>query len=553
MVFNGNGSGTAVSFNRAAMGVNPYAAPEARQLAFSPASDVYSLAASLLAVMGQAAPEVTFARGTPRVGLLKEAPELYQVLQKATDLEPKRRYPNGERFARALEGLLGRLPAEAEARLAKPKRRRGPIGLIGMMSLAVLLGLFAYGVWRFWPTPQQAEALPVPVPAGVISIPRGDVVISGFNIDFVAEEGVASVAVERGEQPLAQSEQPRLLLQRNGAVLSGQRVEPLQEGRFQIRFALPENPAGMYRVVAQLNGTEAQQARYFAPTENADLTAISTTVELDDLRADGLQVETQRYPDITSYFAVVTLDGAAAKLLGSFDVEVFQDGQPVTDFYLEPVNTAKEPVTVAVVVDVSGSMRGEPIELARQGAASFVRQLGANDTACLYTFATLVRLVVECTNDKAAVITAIEGLQTIDDTALYDALVRVTNDIAQRSGRLAIVVLSDGADTKSQATIAQALEGVRTSSIPVYTIGLLSEQFDGSVLRTLAEGADAIYLEAPQPEAIATLYAQVEQQLASQYRITFRSLFPERRSGEITIRVKQGDEVIEIKREFSVQ
>ncbi|NJM09241.1 VWA domain-containing protein [Candidatus Gracilibacteria bacterium] len=198
-------------------------------------------------------------------------------------------------------------------------------------------------------------------------------------------------------------------------------------------------------------------------------------------------------------------------------------------------------------------MNGEPMAGARAAAAEFVAQLGSNDAACLYVFATQVRQLVDCTTDHAAVITAIEGLQTIDDTALYDALTRVTADHIQRDGRLAIVVLSDGADTKSRATLDEAFRQVRESSIPVYTIGLLSPQFDGTVLQRLSDEADAIYLEAPKVENMAELYRRINEQLLNQYRVSFTSLFPSRREGEILIRIKRNDEAIEITRTFTVQ
>jgi hypothetical protein len=320
----------------------------------------------------------------------------------------------------------------------------------------------------------------------------------------------------------------------------------VQTGTFRVDFAT-DQPEGMYKLTATLDEQSDSFSFYYAPANNGQF------VDLTQLNADGMQIDTRRYPEIVTYFGIVSLEGIATKLSGDLDVEVFQDGQQVENFAMAPVDTAREPVTVALAVDVSGSMDGQPMAGARAAAAEFVRQLGENDAACLYVFATQVQQLVDCTTDHASVISAIESLQTIDDTALYDALTRVTSDHIQRSGRLAIVVLSDGADTKSQATLDQAFTQVRESSIPVYTIGLLSPQFDGTLLQRLSDEADAIYLEAPTVENMSALYSRINEQLINQYRISFASLFPSRREGEVLIRIRSGDEAIEIKRTFTVQ
>ena len=158
-----------------------------------------------------------------------------------------------------------------------------------------------------------------------------------------------------------------------------------------------------------------------------------------------------------------------------------------------------------------------------------------------------------CTTDHATVITAIQGLQTVDDTSLYDALIRVATDQSTLSGRQAIVVLSDGADTVSQATLDEALISVKQANIPLYLIGLLSEQFDGTVLQRLADETNGVYLQTPSAEQLRDLYLLTEVQLDNQYRLSFDSLTTDQTSGTLTFQFEDGDYRLVATKQFYVK
>ena len=143
-------------------------------------------------------------------------------------------------------------------------------------------------------------------------------------------------------------------------------------------------------------------------------------------------------------------------------------------------------------------------------------------------------------------------MATIVDTSIYDALVRVSSDLAGRSGRKAIIILSDGADTKSTASFDVALTTARKSNMPVYSVGLVSEQFDGQLLERLALETNGIYKLTPRPEEIQELYNQVQHQLENQYHVTFQSIAPQRREGTVMVRIRRDSEMIDIERPFEL-
>jgi uncharacterized protein YegL len=283
---------------------------------------------------------------------------------------------------------------------------------------------------------------------------------------------------------------------------------------------------------------------------------IAKRAKLRDIYVEAVQVDAKGSPRIRVYFIFVDGNGDPVLLPIDSNVEVLQDDTVVIvddNSWGVVGDEGLFPLISSLVVDVSGSMEGEPIIAAREAAMSFVVQLNPQDSACLYSFATLVNLVQDCTTSHAEVIGAISKLVTIDDTSLYDALIRVSNNQGQREGRQAIIVLSDGNDTVSQASLEEAQAQMKRSQIPFYLIGLISEQFDGAILQQLADATEGIYLESPSVAELQLVYSKAKAQLDNQYYVEFDSVYPERSSGLITIRFKDGKDVLEIIREYSVE
>ncbi len=173
-----------------------------------------------------------------------------------------------------------------------------------------------------------------------------------------------------------------------------------------------------------------------------------------------------------------------------------------------------------------------------------------NDSVCLYSFSTTVNRLQKCTTDRKLTATALNNLVPAGDTAFYDVLVAVATDHANQTGRQAIIVLTDGDDTASRAKMAEALSRVKQTNIPLYTVGLKSKDLNSAVLRQLAEANGGSYLESPTAPDLRRLYAQIQGQLKNQYRLTFNSLYPERRSGAVSIRLAGKDQVVEASRTY---
>jgi len=143
--------------------------------------------------------------------------------------------------------------------------------------------------------------------------------------------------------------------------------------------------------------------------------------------------------------------------------------------------------TVVLLVDVSGSMRAADVRPTRLGAAQhamaeFVDRIPGSVKVGLVTFSTGPNILVIPTTDRSALHEGIDLLVPEAGTALGDGLnvaVRVARAAVggasrDKSGKIpgAIVLLSDGAQTRGILTPLQAAARAKAAGIRVYTIAL---------------------------------------------------------------------------------
>ena len=157
----------------------------------------------------------------------------------------------------------------------------------------------------------------------------------------------------------------------------------------------------------------------------------------------------------------------------------------------------KRPTNVYLVVDTSGSMEGDKIELTRAALQSFAEQIrGDRDQAGLITFATSVhvRHPLQPLTDagRAELRTAINQIQAKGNTALIDGVWQAYTAL-QLQGDLeainAIVVMTDGQENHSEQSLASLRRRIeREDGLPVviFTIAFGSDA-DEALMRSIAE------------------------------------------------------------------
>jgi Ca-activated chloride channel homolog len=180
--------------------------------------------------------------------------------------------------------------------------------------------------------------------------------------------------------------------------------------------------------------------------------------------------------EIISITATVTdKDGTLITGLGREAFAVFEDGvsQTITQFTNERV-----PVGLGVVLDISDSMFGKRIQDARAAVDRFLFELlDQSDEFFILVFNHQSRTLTGWTHIPEDVRRALDGIKPFGGTAAYDAVIESLPMLERRSRqRAAVLLISDGADTASNASIRDVRSAVHRSDAFVYAIAIDSPE-----------------------------------------------------------------------------
>lgn len=172
--------------------------------------------------------------------------------------------------------------------------------------------------------------------------------------------------------------------------------------------------------------------------------------------------------------------------------------------------SARKPVNLVMLLDVSGSMEGNKIANLRLAAAQFVNQMGEDDYITLITFSDSVVIFAEHApvgDWRNEVVNTIESLDASGNTALYDAIDQAAAVIARYSSAdttNAIIVLSDGLDTASihNSFDQDLLDRAAAHGTTVFTIAYGSDA-DENLLYRLAISANGNFFRGTEANIIS--------------------------------------------------
>jgi Ca-activated chloride channel family protein len=180
---------------------------------------------------------------------------------------------------------------------------------------------------------------------------------------------------------------------------------------------------------------------------------------------------------------------------------------------------AKKPVDLVVVMDISGSMRGDKISSARSSLMEFIQKLDDRDRVQITLFSSdIVTLtpLTELGEKRQQVLDSVSGVFEGGDTRLYDATLQAYQELQQNGEPKhirAIVVLSDGDDTASSATLDNLIyeinqaQGEGGNSIKLFTIAF-GDNADSNILQQMADPTGGREYDSS-PETIQKIYDEI--------------------------------------------
>lgn len=249
--------------------------------------------------------------------------------------------------------------------------------------------------------------------------------------------------------------------------------------------------------------------------------------------------------------SVMRSDGQPVPELSRDSFEVYEDGE------LRPlaVFEKKTAMPLQLVLMIDTSLSTVSVLRSEQAAAvRFFRQvLRPQDQAALYEFSGGVNQRVNFTDDLSKLEKGLEKLKPRAGTALYDAIVKVSEELTQREGRRVLVIVSDGTDTTSERDFHAAMRAAQEAEIAIFSLlvrpipGESGRNVRGEhVLIALAEMTGGQVFSPGGVQELDRFFQALSDLLRTQYLLGYHP--PAHRGREafhlIEVRVKSGDYVV---------
>lgn len=236
------------------------------------------------------------------------------------------------------------------------------------------------------------------------------------------------------------------------------------------------------------------------------------------------------------------------------DVRVLEDGVPQTLFTFQ--RETDRPLSIAFLIDVSGSEeRTLPDEKA--AARTFVENVirSDRDQAAIIPFEGYAHLEQPLTRNVLGIYRALEGVEVAypsylgsappmggitsgpgtiappreGSTAIWDSIAVTCKQVLAHSlgqRRRAIILLTDGFDTSSRLVRREAVDQAIVAETVIYAVGIGDSRQDGvdkNAIKDVAERTGGRAFFPKKQEDLKAAFAEIEQELRSQYLIAYSS------------------------------
>ncbi len=189
------------------------------------------------------------------------------------------------------------------------------------------------------------------------------------------------------------------------------------------------------------------------------------------------------------------------------------------------------PLHVILAVDISSSIR-ERLHFEQKAASQFLKNIMRKETdaAAVVAFGSEVQeKTAGLDSDVNALDATIHSLQAGGETAMYDAIILSSHKLSEHRGRTiarpVIILITDGADTCSKATLKAAEEAALRSEAAIFALDANSIYETNPkgrlVLEKLTRETGGLVLSAREDADLKKAFSTIEKILRSQYALGY--------------------------------
>jgi Ca-activated chloride channel family protein len=303
----------------------------------------------------------------------------------------------------------------------------------------------------------------------------------------------------------------------------------------------------------------------------------------DSSKLSILGVYQDDFPNISVVFRAEKKNGNPVFGLSKKDLTVLENEEECQVISIRELSKQK-PINIGIVLDHSGSMdydevqlqrlgydmfdllrdaqgliefpKGyvKPITFAKSALLEFVESFNfKKDNISVVGFSSTVDRTLGLTNNVGKIKRNIRTMKTDGTTAFYDAIIAGLNQLNGAEGMNVIVALTDGNDNASYASLVQTINEAKQMDIPVYVVGL--GDVNRAMLSQIATETGGQFFYANSAKSLHAIYEKISEKLQSFYDLVYLSpnlsMGSWDRSLEISF-IKEGQRVVSEIEHFTI-
>jgi Ca-activated chloride channel family protein len=222
------------------------------------------------------------------------------------------------------------------------------------------------------------------------------------------------------------------------------------------------------------------------------------------------------------------------------EVEVLENDVPQTLLRFERVHDV--PIHAGILLDVSNSMTTRLDQTVKGALRFFETVLTPKDRAAVITFNETPHLAVRFTNSLEVLAGGLVGLTAEGETSLYDSLIYSLYYFSGIRGKRTIILLSDGEDVRSRYGFEDVIEYARRTGVAIYAVGINLPGGKNDIrlkLQSLSSETGGTSFFINDSHDLAKVYTAIEQELRSQYVLSYQSTNTGEGFRRIEVKVKR--------------
>ncbi|HYP29630.1 MAG TPA: VWA domain-containing protein [Blastocatellia bacterium] len=214
------------------------------------------------------------------------------------------------------------------------------------------------------------------------------------------------------------------------------------------------------------------------------------------------------------------------------DFRILEDG---TTQLIDVFMSEEAPFAAALLIDMSGSMEYK-FGLVRGAAASFVDHIRDSDQVAVYGFNKEIYTFQDFSNSRD-ISDYVWDATAKDVTRMYDCMDQAIEALRKRpERRRALVLISDGWDSHSKASLESVTKKALTEGVTIYTVDLVDDNLlignasyvaplrrGRAVMQSLAAETGGQYLHSPQGDKLESGFTGIVDELRNQYTLAYYS------------------------------